>query len=160
MESTTGRAPWLEPKTLLGTVALFTVGYAAWQPLAHVLLHWMLRRPIAFSSLAEWSEFIVTCAGLGAFAGLVWFYGTREPSGSRLRAWTKACATMLAMAVVISADEFAQLPISRWLFVTIFTAVVTGTLFFPFYRWSDQYEQKQGLRPHAAEPVAAPDNAR
>jgi hypothetical protein len=148
----------LEPRTLPGTIGTFSVGYAVWQPLAHLLLHGVFHEPLAFHTVAESARFAVVCACLGAVAGALWYHGARRSAESRLHAWIKATVAMFAMTLMLRSDRFPVEPLPMWLFVSVFTAVVSGTLLYPLLRWSERSTSKRQLRlPSAAEPAGAGD---
>ncbi|HEX9937729.1 MAG TPA: hypothetical protein VGB15_11425 [Longimicrobium sp.] len=130
----------LEPKTLAGTVVMFTVGYVLVQPTAQLLLHAALGDPLPFTTRVEWGRFVVVCAAVGAAAGLIWRQAGRMPRGSLLKAWVRSGVTMLPMGVMLSADEFSRHDLVRWLTTLVVIALVTGAMFIPFYRLSDRAE--------------------
>lgn len=60
----------LQPRTPAGTALLFASAYVLVQPLMQLLLHVTISRPVAFSTSAQWRDFLLLCACVGAFAGL------------------------------------------------------------------------------------------
>lgn len=147
----------MAPRTLPGSIALFSVGYLLWQPVALLLLSLVAGSPVPFRDSREWISFAAVCVSLGAVAGIAWFFGTRSRA-EWLRAWTKSSVTMLAMAVTLSADALPNDSLLPWLLVVAFMATLTGALFTPLYYWSDRYEARhRPLIAPAAEPGAAAD---
>lgn len=141
MEDTNRRAKALiEPKTLVGTVAVATLVYVLWQPAVQLLLHAVFGDPLPFATRAEWGRFVAVCAALGALAGLILWHSARLQRRSLAYAWVRSSVTMLAVGVVISADQFSREPLGMWLLSLMVIALVTGAMFIPLFRWSDRDE--------------------
>lgn len=119
-------------------MALFTAFYVVWQPVFQLVLHAIFGDPLPFGSPAEWGWFIGVCAALGAAAGVGWWMAARLPRRSLLCAWTRAALASLAMVVMLGAGELSRDRLGEWLLLIILTALLTGTLFTPFVRWSDR----------------------
>lgn len=141
MEDTTRRPkPLLEPKTLAGTMAVATLVYVLWQSAVQLLLHAVFGDPLPFATRAEWGRFVAVCAALGAAAGLILWHSARLQRRSLVYAWVRSTVTMLAVGVVISADQFSREPLGVWLLSLMVIALATGAMFIPLFRWSDRNE--------------------
>jgi hypothetical protein len=141
MEDTTRRPkPFLDPKTLAGTVAVAMLMYVLWQPAVQLLLHAVWGDPLPFATRAEWARFVAVCATLGAAAGLILWHSARLRRRGLVYARVRSSVTMLAVGVVISAGQFSRDSLGVWLLTLMVIALATGAMFIPLFRWADRDE--------------------
>ena len=146
---------WLSPRTLGSAAVLFSVVYALWQAIGQILLmHLIIGRPLPFATVAQWRDFLLVCAGLGAVAGPTWLSAQRLSPNSWGRAWLQASVTMLPMLLMLSADEFTERGAVAWVGPLILAAMATGVLWMPLWRWSARSEHRRAI---TAEPGVAAD---
>ena len=146
---------WLQPRTLGSAALIFAVAYVVWQSIGQVLLmHLLIGRPLPFTTLPLWRDFLLVCAALGAVAGPIWLSAQRLSPNSWRRAWLQASATMLPMVLMLLANEFTERGVIAWVGPSILAAMATGVLWMPVWRWSARSEHRGAI---AAEPGVAAD---
>lgn len=118
---------WLTPRTLGGTVLLFGLGYAVWQPLAQLLLHAVWGEDWPFTRRAEWVRFALVAACAGLAVGAAWHAVQRMRPGW-WRAWANHGLRMVALSMVLQARTFAP-GNARWWIVLLATSAITGMVF-------------------------------
>ena len=117
-------------------------------------MHLLIGRPLPFATLAQWRDFLLVCAGLGAVAGPTWLSAQRMSPNSWGRAWLQASATTLPMLLMLFADELTERGVIAWVGSMILGAVANGVLWMPLWRWSIRAEHRRAI---AAEPGVAAD---
>jgi hypothetical protein len=140
---------WLNPRTMGGTVLLFGVGYAVWQPLAQALLRAVFGDAAPFATPAEWVRFAVVAGCVGLAAGAGWWAVQRMRLGW-WREWGDKSLRMLALTMMLQARTFAP-GHARWWAVLLATSAISGALIAAVARL---------VRGHAArdEPAATPSD--
>ena len=90
------RRRWYEPRSWIGTVALFVVGYVLFQAFWRAAFEWMdlFGDEVPFTA-DTWRGFLLVVACLGAVAGSLWWWASRLRRG-RLRRTIRSTVRMLA----------------------------------------------------------------
>ena len=129
------RGRWYEPRSWIGTVALFVVGYVVFQTFWRLAFSWMdlLGEDVPFDG-ATWLRFELVVAGIGVVTGTLWWRAQRMRRG-RWRRTLRSITRTTAFVVILTAERFSRLDTGRWLFTVALTAIVMGYLFSWTERW-------------------------
>lgn len=118
----------LSPRTLWHSVALFSLGYLIWQPVAHLgLMHWLIGQPLAFNTTAEWARFALTACAVGAVVGAA-YYRVQGMEQGWWREWADNALRLTAMGMILQAATFQHSIIEGLLVVALVAVIVAAFL--------------------------------
>jgi hypothetical protein len=124
---------WHSPRSYVGTLTLFVVGYLVWQPVAAFFLPRLLGSPRLEGSSA-WQAFMLILPPLAVIGGTLWWAGGLRGPGA-IRYWLRGTSRYLPLSTMLSAARIGTMPIATWLAVTLVTAALMGLTFGWMERW-------------------------